>query len=60
MADENLELSAAERDLVLGVRAAAAAKKQQGEKPVDIDDISPNMSTAQKKRVMDKIRELWK
>ena len=61
MADE-LELSDHERDLILAHRTAAEAKKkrQQTEKPPDLDDIHAGMKPAEKQRIMDRIMECWK
>ena len=57
MADD-LNLSDAERDLVLAHRTAAEAKKQKqqsAEKPPDIDDIVPGMPAATRQRIIDRI-----
>lgn len=57
---DNLNLTEAERDIILAHRTAAEAKKQDHEKPVDLNDIKVGMSPAVKRRVLDKISELWK
>ena len=54
MADENLELSAAERAKVIADRAAAASGQ------VDMSIIRPGMTPEDKQIVRAKILELWK
>lgn len=56
MADE-LELTDAERNLILASRTAAAAKK--AETPLTLEDIKPNMPAALKQKIMDRIVSAW-
>ena len=56
-----LELTDAERDLVLAHRRVEADKRKEGEKALDTDDIKPGMSreTSERARlaILSKVRE---
>jgi hypothetical protein len=56
---ENLNLSDAEKAVVLALRASEAKKPEQAEK-VDLDDIKPSMSPETKRRALAAILALWK
>jgi hypothetical protein len=54
MADENLILTEQERDEVIASRAARKTAA------IDTDIIKPGISKEDKKRVLERLQELWK